>query len=96
MILGSLESAEFGITHGQVEARLEPGDVLLIYSDGLTEATGPDDELFGEQRVLDLVREHAPSGGAGLRERILAAVEAFTQGREQSDDITIVVAARPG
>jgi len=94
-LLGMFPSSEFGISHQEQEVRLERGDLLLIYSDGLTEATGPGEELFGEKRVLELLREHAPRGAEGLREKILAAVETFTGGLEQSDDITIVVAARP-
>jgi serine phosphatase RsbU (regulator of sigma subunit) len=46
--------------------------------------------------LLQLLRDHAPRGAEGLREKILDAVETFTRGEEQSDDITIVVAARPG
>jgi serine phosphatase RsbU (regulator of sigma subunit) len=96
MILGSLPSEEFGVRHEECDSLLEPGDVLLIYSDGLTEATGPEDELFGEERVLELLRKHAPDNPGELRAKILDAVETFTRGEEQSDDITIVVAARPG
>ena len=94
IILGSLLSEEFGLTHGEHTAELEAGDLLLIYSDGLTEATGPREELFGEDRLLQLIREEGDAGATGLREKILGAVEEFTRGEEQSDDITLVIAGR--
>lgn len=94
VILGSLLSEEFGLTHGEHTAELEAGDLLLIYSDGLTEATGPREELFGEDRLLQLIREEGDAGATGLREKILGAVEEFTRGEEQSDDITLVIAGR--
>lgn len=95
-ILGSLPYDVFGLRHTEQESRLGPGDVLVIYSDGLTEATDPSGNLFGEERLLDLLREHARAGAAELRARIMAAVEHFTRGAEQSDDITLVLAERDG
>ena len=94
VILGSLPSEEFGLSHEEKSDNLEPGDLLVIYSDGLTEATGPDDELFGEERLLEIIRTHGSGGAAALRPRILDALEEFTRGEEQSDDITLVLAER--
>jgi sigma-B regulation protein RsbU (phosphoserine phosphatase) len=94
VILGSLPSEEFGLSHEEKSDALEPGDLLVIYSDGLTEATGPDDELFGEERLLEIIRTHGRDGAAALRPRILDALEDFTRGEEQSDDITLVLAER--
>jgi serine phosphatase RsbU (regulator of sigma subunit) len=94
VILGSLPSEEFGLSHEEKSDALEPGDLLVIYSDGLTEATGPDDELFGEERLLEIIRTHGRGGAAALRPRILDALEDFTRGEEQSDDITLVLAER--
>lgn len=93
-ILGTLPSETFDLHHTEHSTRLEPGDVLVIYSDGLTEATAPDDELFGEDRLLEILRTHASAGAAPLRVRIMAAVEEFTRGAEQSDDITLVLVER--
>ena len=71
--------------------RLEKGDILVVYSDGLTDARNPQDEMFGEQRLLRIIRQEAPSGSQALEQRFLTAIEEFTQGMPQTDDITFVV-----
>ena len=73
---------------------LDPGDVLLLLSDGLTEAVGPDGDLFGEQRLVDLLRRRAPAGAAVVETAIMDALHAFVGGRDQADDITVVVIDR--
>lgn len=69
-------------------------DILVIYSDGLTEAENQLDEMFGEKQLLRIIREEGPSGGRALKEKLLVSVEEFTQGVAQSDDITFVVVER--
>ena len=68
-----------------------PGDTLVVYSDGLTDARNQQDEMFGEDRLLELIQQQAPSGSQALEQVLLKAIEEFTQGMPQTDDITFVV-----
>jgi serine phosphatase RsbU (regulator of sigma subunit) len=67
------------------------GDTLVVYSDGLTEAENQQGEMFGEERLLSIVRQEAPLGSQALNQEILKAIDEFTQGVPQTDDITLVV-----
>jgi sigma-B regulation protein RsbU (phosphoserine phosphatase) len=67
------------------------GDVLLVHSDGLTDAQNQREEMFGDKTLRDLMRQDAPSGGPALVRSLLKAIEEFTQGTPQTDDITFVV-----
>ena len=81
---------------GNYEARrerLDPGDLVLGYSDGVTEAQSPDGELFGEERLIAALRG-ARGGPEAVVQRILGEVAAFTRGAEPYDDITLVAIAR--
>ena len=71
--------------------RLDKGDILVVYSDGLTDARNPQEEMFGEERLLRIIRQEAPSGSQALEQGFLKAIEEFTQGMPQTDDITFVV-----
>jgi len=71
--------------------RLDKGDILVVYSDGLTDARNPQEEMFGEKRLLGIIRQEAPSGSQALDQKFLTAIEEFTQGIPQTDDITFVV-----
>jgi serine phosphatase RsbU (regulator of sigma subunit) len=71
--------------------RLDKGDILVVYSDGLTDAQNQQQEMFGEERLLKIIQQEAPSGSHALERHFLAAIEEFTQGMPQTDDITFVV-----
>ncbi len=71
--------------------QLHKGDILVVYSDGLTDAENQREEMFGEERLLALIRQEAPSGSDVLERKLLQAIEEFTQSMPQSDDITFVV-----
>jgi sigma-B regulation protein RsbU (phosphoserine phosphatase) len=73
------------------ETILGPGDALLLYSDGITEAAGRDGEEFGEARLIETWRRHRHQESKALVEGILGAVKGFAAG-EQADDMTLVVA----
>jgi sigma-B regulation protein RsbU (phosphoserine phosphatase) len=76
------------------EDRLEPGDLLLLYTDGLTEAEDPDEVEFGVERVSEVVSKLAfPSAAAACKE-LLEAVESFTCGKPLHDDATLMVVER--
>jgi len=71
--------------------RLDKGDILVVYSDGLTDAQNPREEMFGKERVLEIIRQEAPSGSQAVERKFLKAIEEFTQGMPQTDDITFVL-----
>lgn len=67
------------------------GDVIVLYTDGITEAMNADDELFGDEALSRVVRAHSGLDSAGIRERILRDVRAFVGDAEPHDDMTMVV-----
>ncbi len=83
-------------TARQVESRvvLSPGDLVVLYSDGITEAADAKDEEFGMERLTELLRTGRALPPNVLKDRIFAAVETFTRGVAQYDDQTVLV-ARP-
>jgi serine phosphatase RsbU (regulator of sigma subunit) len=86
MPVGLIEGAEFSLG----TTRLTPGDKLLIYSDGVTEAQNDGGEFFGKKRLRSVVSGHANEGAATLHDAVQEAVTAFTGGAAQSDDITVL------
>lgn len=73
------------------ETRIEPGDTLVIFTDGVTEAMRGEDEEFGEERLFETIRTHADAPSSVLLSATVAAVKAFS-GSSQSDDLTLVIA----
>jgi len=73
------------------EVQLSPGDTLVLYTDGVTEASRADGEEFGACRLLETLRAHDHLPVQSLLQAIVAAVQQFTSG-EQQDDITLVIA----
>ena len=75
--------------------RLDPGDALIAYTDGIVEAVNDAGEEFGESRLIATVLDHRDRPTGELLAAILADVHTFSGG-EQGDDLTLVVAkARP-
>jgi serine phosphatase RsbU (regulator of sigma subunit) len=73
------------------EVRLETGDVLSIYTDGITETTGHNGEEFGEARLLDTLRKNRDLEASYLLRNVENTTEQFRLG-EQEDDLTLVIA----
>jgi serine phosphatase RsbU (regulator of sigma subunit) len=73
---------------------MAPGDTLVLYTDGVTEAADPGDDLFGEERLHACFAEGAGETAAGSVDRLLRHVRAFAAGAAQSDDITILALSR--
>jgi phosphoserine phosphatase RsbU/P len=76
--------------------RLQTGDTLLLYSDGVTEAADPDDQMFGVSRLREVLFGQDEMPLEGLKKKVLAAVHAFSRGANQADDITLVLARYRG
>ena len=73
--------------------RLYPGDCLVLYTDGVTEAFNPEGQMFGDERLHALVREHGDGNAQTLVTRIFDSVIEFAGSAPQSDDITLAVLA---
>jgi serine phosphatase RsbU (regulator of sigma subunit) len=75
-------------------AQLRPGDVLVTYSDGVTEQTNPQGEEFGIVRLQETVAQNLDRSAAGIRDKIEDALSKFAQGTPAVDDITLVIVKR--
>ena len=70
---------------------LGAGDVIVLYTDGITEAMNTASDLFGDGRLSRIVEEHGHLNSSELRERILREIEAFVGGADQHDDMTMIL-----
>ena len=87
LIIGAFEHARFD----EETVQLEPDDVLVIFSDGITEAFNSDGEDFGDERLVSCVQASRDLEPPALVEHLLDAVHQFTGGAEQSDDLTLFI-----
>lgn len=92
MIVGAFQFA----TYEAAPLNLNPGDILLAYSDGLTEAENPQGEMLGEEGVKQVILSEAPRGSQQLEAKLLDTIQSFTAGQSQSDDITLILVERVG
>jgi sigma-B regulation protein RsbU (phosphoserine phosphatase) len=90
VVLGILE--EIKLEEQRID--LAPGDVLVLYTDGLTEALNAEGEEFGAERLMAAVAAHAPASAAEIQVAIMSAYTTFTGGGEVVDDVTCVVVKR--
>ncbi|HUU43419.1 MAG TPA: PP2C family protein-serine/threonine phosphatase, partial [Planctomycetota bacterium] len=78
-------------TYHESDFQFEPGDILLMYTDGLDEARNPDDELFGLERAGDIIRANRERPASEIVALLREAVHTFRGAREQSDDLTLIL-----
>lgn len=90
--LGIFNNFEFKINH----SKIKPGDKILLYTDGITEAFDPDAKLFSEERLLDIMRTSKSLTCKQLVMDIRKEIKNFTKDAEQSDDITILAVTYKG
>jgi serine phosphatase RsbU (regulator of sigma subunit) len=84
-ILPTLPAADMSL-------HLVPGDWLLIFTDGITEARNENGEEFGGERLADIVAENLERTAAEMRDAILAELSDYSRGLPQSDDVTLIAA----
>jgi sigma-B regulation protein RsbU (phosphoserine phosphatase) len=87
--LGMFEDSE----HETIALRLEPGEKLVLYSDGLTEGREPGGKMLGREKVRRMVAA-AKGDATALHDHIVSQAFQYFQGEEQDDDITIVIVER--
>ena len=79
------------VRYEEISLATRPGDALVFLSDGITDAQNSAGEMFGTERVIELLRRHCKAGAMELASTILAAVGAFQGDAERFDDETVVV-----
>jgi serine phosphatase RsbU (regulator of sigma subunit)/pSer/pThr/pTyr-binding forkhead associated (FHA) protein len=87
LMLGPFENATFN----EQSTTLGPGDLVVIYSDGVTECTDQSGEFFGEERVYECLRDCTKLSANAVLERVFRAVSEFSGDAPQADDITVLV-----
>jgi serine phosphatase RsbU (regulator of sigma subunit) len=91
MVLGIVPNA----TYEEKTCRLDPGDLLLLFSDGVTESCKPGvDEEFGEERLSALLCNQQGQPAAAVLDAIKSEIVSFTGGTPATDDVTLVTACR--
>jgi sigma-B regulation protein RsbU (phosphoserine phosphatase) len=90
MVLGILE----GEAWQEETVRLEPGDVLLLYTDGATDAENGRGDFFGRERLASTARAYLDRSASQLQEELIQAIRQFTGSRPQFDDIAMMVVRR--
>ena len=80
-----------GISFREHAFRLNPGDRLFVYTDGVPEATGPENELYGTDRMLDSLNRDPDADGEQMLKNLRKDIEVFSSGAEQFDDITMMI-----
>jgi serine phosphatase RsbU (regulator of sigma subunit) len=83
---------DFDYREGRTQLR--PGDVLVAYSDGVTESQNPAGEEFGTVRLQEVVARNLSRSAAGIRDQIEAALTSFAKGTPAGDDITLLIVKR--
>ena len=87
-VLGVIPAADYH----EGEIALAPGDLIVMYSDGVVEATDHTDDQFGEDRLMAIIQENSQKPAAEIRDEILRRVREFLKEEPPQDDLTLVVA----
>ena len=85
--MGLLEEADYVAS----EVRLQPGDTLAMFSDGISEAMDPDQEMYGVPRLSEALSGQDHAALDDLQKSVLKSVEQFTRGADQADDLTLLL-----
>ncbi|HMY37462.1 MAG TPA: PP2C family protein-serine/threonine phosphatase, partial [bacterium] len=76
----------------QMTQPLDPGDIIVLYTDGITEVFNEAEELFGEERLKEVIENNRETSAKNIQDEIIAAVSTFAPDQEmQQDDITLVI-----
>ena len=87
MVLGMFDFASFD----QDTLALEPGDTLVVFSDGISEAQNPAGDEYGDARLIACLEANRNAAPAAMREALLASARTFASGATQSDDMTVII-----
>lgn len=78
-------------SYRQSELKLEKGDIVVLYTDGITEAENSNKELFGMERLKEIVYKNRYENAETIKQNLLSVLDDFTGDQEQADDLTFVI-----
>ncbi len=87
LVVGIMPDSEYE----EGRATLCAGDDLVLYTDGVTEAANTEDEMFGEERLEQLLIEHRHASAREIEEQVYTSIKDFAAGASQTDDLTMVI-----
>ncbi len=87
LVVGVMSGSEYD----EGRALLHAGDDLVLYTDGVTEAENTEDEMFGEERLEQLLVEHRHASAREIEEQVYSSIKDFAAGAPQTDDLTMVI-----
>jgi sigma-B regulation protein RsbU (phosphoserine phosphatase) len=87
IVLGAVENKEYSSKN----VKIAPDDVIVMYTDGVTESVNSKQEMFGEKRLIEIIQRKRHLTAQCILNEILIAVKAFSGDNEQLDDITLLV-----
>lgn len=87
IVLGVFEDSEFDI----YETVMNPGDIIYTYTDGITEATDKNDEIYGETRLCNCLNSITTTQPTEIAQEVKSSIKEFTDSNAQSDDITMLI-----
>jgi sigma-B regulation protein RsbU (phosphoserine phosphatase) len=90
--LGLVGAERFDELLEEVELELEPGDSLVLYTDGLTDAADASGRMYGEQRLRELLCSNSGLTAQEQRDAVMRSIREFASGGELQDDVTLIVA----
>ncbi|MGH9661540.1 MAG: PP2C family protein-serine/threonine phosphatase [Bryobacteraceae bacterium] len=93
-VTGTVVGAFPASHYEEKELALEPGDVLVAFTDGIVEPENSYGEMFGEQRIMDAVAKHHAAEAGEIIRRTVEAVRQWSASPEQEDDMTMIIARR--
>ena len=90
MPIGLIADAEYT----RDEVKLSSGDLFMIYTDGLSEAEDPEEEQYGEEKLIEFTREHRTLPLNEFAEKLHNEIESFTHNAPPTDDRTLLLARK--
>ena len=87
IVLGVFDNAEFET----YETTINPGDIIYTYTDGVTEATNKNDEMYGEKRLYDYLNSIEDTDATAIAQRVKDSIREYTDSAPQSDDVTMLI-----
>lgn len=91
MALGMVDDETFDAILSTTECEFKRGDVLVLYTDGLTETVDSNDREFGKERLARIVEKHVELEAEQIKDEILRSLDEFAQGGGQPDDLTLMI-----